>query len=335
MTEVLVSLRFDTEDFVTPESNDALLELARGLAARRIRATFPLVAEKLDFLVRLGRREVLAALREHAVGYHSATHSRHPTIAEELNELSWEEGVAAFGRREEAGFYRVAEFFGRLPLCYTQPGANWVAEAFTWLRRWGVPLYYGEEWNSYLRPADLPYRYQGVQTWAARVPASKPFFTALPGRTQEAYEEMAAAYRRLVERGGGVLHLVAHPTELVTYEFWDAVNFAGGRNPVEPLCRPRLRPGDEARRALAAFWDYLEGLGRLPGVRFIDAEELFAWGEERLRTPRSDLSVDELAGFIRPEEELHWDWPIFAPGFRAPNLRRKALDRIHTLVVPA
>ena len=28
--------------------------------------------------------------------------------------------------------------------------------------------------------------------------------------------------------------------------------------------------------------------------------------------------------FVKPASALHWDWPIFAPGFRAPNLRQRA-----------
>ena len=42
------------------------------------------------------------------------------------------------------------------------------------------------------------------------------------------FDETAA---RLAAAGGGVISIYYHPTEFVTTEFWDGVNFSHGANP--------------------------------------------------------------------------------------------------------
>src|SRR5438309_11626239 len=79
-----VILWFDTEDYLLPADDDASKRLAEMLAERNIRATFKLVGEKARVLEKRGRRDVIAALKKHDLGYHANFHSVHPAPSEYL-----------------------------------------------------------------------------------------------------------------------------------------------------------------------------------------------------------------------------------------------------------
>ncbi|HHY97723.1 MAG TPA: hypothetical protein GX509_03175 [Firmicutes bacterium] len=55
-----------------------------------------MVGEKLRALKRRRRQDILAGLRNHEIGYHTNLHSVHPTVAEYLKDLGWEEGIEEF-----------------------------------------------------------------------------------------------------------------------------------------------------------------------------------------------------------------------------------------------
>src|SRR3989442_5897139 len=90
---VYVLLWFDNEVYILPQSNDAAKRLAVFLSSQGIRATFKVVGEKARTLERRGRRDVIGALARHEIGYHSNTHSQHPTVAEDKATLDWESGI--------------------------------------------------------------------------------------------------------------------------------------------------------------------------------------------------------------------------------------------------
>lgn len=274
-TEIL--LRFDTEDFLTPESDDALSLILDILEELGLPATFPLVAEKLRAMRARGRRDVIAKLRRHAVGYHSDTHSVHPTIAEELEPLGWHEGVAAFEAREGRGVAEVGETFGELA-CYTPPGANWVPHAFPVLRRWGIPCHYSESWNAYVDCSGRPFFWGGLLHWSPPVAAPKPFLSRLPACLPEAIEMVERAAEEV-----SLLNIVAHPTELCTSEFWDVTNFAGGASPPRWAWRPApLRPREDVEAAAAAFRTYLRALVDR-GLTFLTIADLVRRYPDRAR----------------------------------------------------
>src|SRR5687767_14781589 len=123
---VNVILWFDAEDFLLLADDDATKRLCDMLTERGIRATFKLVGEKARVLERRGRKDVIAALKKHDIGYHSDFHSVHPTVAEYLAECGWLDGVAEFVRREGDGAADVRRIFGVSTLsCYGQPGSSW------------------------------------------------------------------------------------------------------------------------------------------------------------------------------------------------------------------
>ncbi len=141
---VYVVLWFDTEDYVLPPSDDAAKRVAELLTQQRVRATFKVVGEKARTLERRGRQDVIAALARHEIGYHSNTHSQHPTPAEYEAALDWSTGVGEFDRRERPGFDDVRRILGQTPTCYGQPGSSWAPQSFAALKKWGVKVYLDE-----------------------------------------------------------------------------------------------------------------------------------------------------------------------------------------------
>ncbi len=285
-----VLLRFDTEDPFTPESDRALERILGVLAEFGLQATFPLTGSKLRALRRRGREDLIRALAAHDVGYHSDTHSVHPTLAEELRDLGWEQGVEVFGAREEPGASLVGGTFDRIA-CYTQPGANWVPHAFPWLRRWGVPCHYGESWNAYVHHGSRPFFFGGVLTWSAPVAAPKPFLSRLPGCLEQALAAVTDA------AGTGPRSVVTHPAELCTTQFWDVVNFGAGAAPPPGAWRQApLRPAWEIEAATAALKAYLGELIRR-GWAFLTISELVRRYPDRARGTL--IPVGPVAGVLR------------------------------------
>ncbi len=290
-----IAIRLDTEDFLTPQSDDALARILDILDRHEATATFPLVAEKLRSWEARHRSDLIDRLRRHAVGYHSRSHSVHPTIAEELAPLPWDRGMQAFASREAEGFDRVRAVFGP-PACWTQPGGNWTAAALPVMRSWGVPMEFSESWNSYLDVGDHPCRYAGLLHWSPPVRAPKPFFSRLPGCLPEALAMVGSA---LEERraGDAPLCVVAHPTELCTTAFWDAVNFSHGRMPPRTQWHPApLRSAADIADATDALDAFFAGL-RAMGLRFVTARDLVDRYPDR--APGSPLINGDIQGLAR------------------------------------
>src|ERR1700691_4490334 len=86
---VYVMLWFDTEDYIEPAADDAALRIATDLERLGMRATFKVVGEKARVLEARGRRDVIRALGQHDIGYHSNYHSIQPTPALYLRGMGW------------------------------------------------------------------------------------------------------------------------------------------------------------------------------------------------------------------------------------------------------
>ena len=65
MSEIKVIFWFDVEDYITPESEDALLGLIDLLDEKNIRGTFKLVGEKARQLKKHNRTDILSKLSKH------------------------------------------------------------------------------------------------------------------------------------------------------------------------------------------------------------------------------------------------------------------------------
>jgi hypothetical protein len=216
---------------------------------------------------------VLQALALHDIGYHSNFHSVPPAPSVYLRDLGYLEGAAEFERREAAGARDLARIFGVRPSCYGQPGNSWAPQTNAALRHMGIPMYLDE--GSHVGVDEQPFWYGGLLHVfnMGRFQLRAPLDGSEPVATSYARFDHAAA--ELAARGGGVISIYYHPTEFVTTEFWDAVNFAKGANPERAAwVRPHRRTEAESERCFGILHDYVAHARGVPGVRFVTAREL-------------------------------------------------------------
>jgi hypothetical protein len=297
--EINVILWFDFEDYLLPADDDAAKRLCEMLTARGIRATFKIVGEKARVLEKRGRRDVIAALKKHDVGYHSNLHSVHPTVSEYLAGCAFLDGVAEFVRREGGGAADVRRIFGVDTLaCYGQPGASWAPQAIAALPELkiaprSVPCYVDE--GSHIGLDGKPFWYVG----AINVFNMMPNFTRMElhdaAAVEPANREFSAITRRLrSQEGGGLVSILYHPCEWVHLKFWDGENFERGANPPrEQWKAPAQRTAQETDEAFERFGSYLDHMRRTAGVAFITASDLPLLYPDLVRT--SGASKADLA----------------------------------------
>ncbi len=301
MVDINVFFWFDVEDYITPESDEALKGILNIFEAHRVKGTFKIVGEKLRALKRRDRRDIINALRHQDIGYHTDFHSVHPTPAEYLKDLDWHQGAKEFERRERAGFEELLDTFKRVS-CYGQPGSSWAPHVYPVLQSWGLPVYL--DYARHICLNDEPFWYCGVMNILNLKSNSTRFEHHLGERgLSEAKEEFDAIRGRLMDAGGGEISICYHPCEFATYEFWDAVNFAKGANPDRSRwVPPRVKPRVVMEKELALLSNYVEHIASKPNVRCVTAKE----AHEIYRDPTLDRSyrvedILALADAIRPD----------------------------------
>src|SRR5204862_4928865 len=130
---------FETEHYLVPAADDATKRLAEMLTQRGIRAMFKLVGEKARVLEQRRRRDVIAALKKHDIGYHANFLSVHPAPSEYLADAGLLDGMAEFVRREGGGAGDVRRILDvKTVSCYGQPGSSWGSQTITAFKDIGV-----------------------------------------------------------------------------------------------------------------------------------------------------------------------------------------------------
>ena len=87
-----------------------------------------------------------------------------------------------------------------------------------------------------------------------------------------------------------------HPTEFVTTEFWDAVNFSrGATRERQDWTRPRLKKPEDKEQGFRILRSYVEHAKKVPAVRFITAQDVL-----QLYRPQIPPQIDraKLAGHL-------------------------------------
>jgi hypothetical protein len=297
---VYVTLWFDTEDYILPQDDDATKRLAVTLTGLGVRATFKVVGEKARVLEARGRQDVIAALKQHVIGYHSNTHSQQPTIAVYLQHAGWEDGRAEFARREWPGVRDLQRIFGVSPVAYGQPGSAWAPQTYPALREMGIRLYLDEA--DHVGIDDQPFYYGGLlnvfkmRSNLARMELSGGASLANGKAT------FTKAYERLRASGGGTISIYYHPSEWVHTEFWDGVNFRRGANPPRAEWKlPGTRPAAETEQAFRDFEAYVRFIQSQPGVRFVTATDLLGLYADA--SARRSFSPQELRTLARAAQQ--------------------------------
>ena len=280
---IYVTLWFDTEDYILPQDDDATKRLAEMLTRLGVKATFKIVGEKARVLEQRGRRDVIAALKRHDIGYHSNTHSQQPTIAMYLQNAGWEDGRAEFFRREAQGARDIRRIFGVDPVAYGQPGSSWAPQVYPALREMNIRMYLDE--SDHVGIEDQPFYYAGMlNVFKMRSNLAR---MNLNGGTSlaDGKSTFTKVSDQLRGKGGGTVSIYYHPNEWVQTEFWDAVNFRRGANPPRGEWKPPgTQPAAATEQAFKDFEEYVTFIKAQPGVRFVTATELMTIYEDRAMT---------------------------------------------------
>jgi hypothetical protein len=270
---VYVVVWFDTEDYLLRADDDAILRNATFFTNEGLRATFKVVGEKARVLEQRKRTDVLAALGKHEIGFHSNFHSVHPTPAQYLSALGWDEGVAEFERKEGPGEEDLRRIFGVNPTCYGQPGSSWGPQAFGAMRKWGMKAYL--DTGSHVGLDGRPHYYCGLFTMYQLTHTLR---TGLGGDKdlEIAKEKFRKSHEKLMQEGGGLVSIFYHPCEFVHREFWDSIFKNGVNPPREQWTPPPQKTPEESKVAYETFEAWIRYIKSFPHVKFITAGEAAA-----------------------------------------------------------
>ncbi len=247
-------LCFDVEDLISPESDDAVLWMARMLTEHGLTGSFMVVGEKARLWQRRGRTDVIEALKRHHLGYHSTWHSVHPTTAEHCVASDFAQGADAIWAWDREGWEDTERILGRALLGWACTGRSWAPSIQGLMGRLGRAYIYS--------PVRLPgtnvcwyggclgFHDDGVG------PFDDSFVDdALFAQRLSAAERGIDERTRWPRRGAHWTDVfMCHPTRAIHTGFWDGMNFVDGANPPRSQWKPApLQPAAKMPTIQANF----------------------------------------------------------------------------------
>jgi hypothetical protein len=326
---VYISLLFDVEDIVTPEADDIAREVAGIASGEGVRATFCVVGERARQWRARGRGDVVEALAQHDVGFHTDMHSVHPTILEFLWDRGWEDGVEEALRREGPGVTAVQEVFGVMPSCWGGPGNTWGPQINEAMLRLGVPAMV----YAYTHvPRGDAHRFCGLLAYPGGRYVGDGEYHDTPAwkRNMERLKAQLDADRAAGRQWQEVF--VGHPSRILHEEFWDGPNFAQGRNPArENWILPRRKSDSDLVIALENLRGTVRALKSMPGIEIRTIREMNALFAGAAEEPLTAEEQAEVAPEIERSLATMAGWPILPPGLDTSCFRTLVRERLTTL----
>ena len=266
MAKVYALFWFDVEDCSITQSDDAAKRLANILASHSVRGTFKVVGQKARVMRDRVRYDVIDALKQHEIGFHSNWHGLRPQIAEYLADRDWDEGVNEFATRERPGLDSVRDLFGVNPVTYGQPGANWAPHVFPVLRDWRIQTYVSS--FGYVGLDCQPFYYGGLlctsHMWGKRLNGEQQrhvmglnFELGKAGELDKHKEQFTHCRSQLVSTGG-LIHMPNHPCTLFL-ERWFCTD---------------LKPRELTEAGFVHFEEFVKWLVLLDNVETVTATDL-------------------------------------------------------------
>lgn len=207
---VKLFISFATEDFVTPQHNDALLKICEILYDRGIKGCFHLTGEFARYLRREGRVDVINALKKHEIGYHGNTHGCYPFIGKICEENSWDDAVSILMKTEARGIIDIKEIFGVRPGYYVLEFTK-APQLIYALKNLGVDLIGFSRLPSAGRPFSY---YAGSLCYTGFLMGLES--PPCPGRLDGMKKEFDSIYRKAATGdSGGIIKLFNHPYKFV------------------------------------------------------------------------------------------------------------------------
>lgn len=319
-----ISLFVDVEDCSTPLSDDVAKDMADILSDHGLAGNLMVVGDKARILERRGRHDVISALCRHEIGLHSDRHSRHPTVAEYLEDKGWRDGIEEAVEREGPGVEALRRVFRRSPSCWGQPGGSWGPQIHPAVDRLGIPAMV---YPATCTPSSDVHWYGGALTFGYRH-ALKGFDTLYSD--DEQFQRHFEAFQVKVDEH---LHLglpwiglfLGHPIYVRAYEFGDVLNLRdGSETPPERWQQPPLRSDaayGTALKNLAVLAEYVAVHPRLQVATVGTLAKELGRSAERI-----DLdSLRDYAAAARASQDIQTDDPRLSPAQAVGVLARAIL----------
>lgn len=261
----------DTEDYITPEADEALKFWVDLFNSRKVKGCFNIVGEKARVLRKRGRKDIITRLKRHEINYHSNYHSLHPTLAEYVEERNWHQGVNEVIKREIHGINDVKEIFGRYPAAYMQPGDSWAPQVIHAMKLMNIPVM---NWTFFAPFQRLPFWYCNSFNGLIWHFAFDRYWETV-NRLERMKCDFLDIQGKCKRLGQDFVVLGTHPCKLITSRFWDDVNFRGRNKPLGERKPAPLRSDKVLRDLKNDFSKFVDFLVSSGDVQVITYQQLF------------------------------------------------------------
>jgi len=253
-------LTFDVEDYINPNSINALRTILAILEKYNVQALFFItgyMAEKISNFPK-----IIEMLEKHEIGYHSSSHSVRPTIFEYTDIPSYQEAYEISLKRETShinpltgeiegrgGITCLKELFPTKQIvAYRAPGCCWSAPHLEALRELGIKF----DFSSTI--SQKPFYYKGITFY--------PYPTL--GDWDGSRIQHLIVFRSILTRQHTITDV--HPNHLVNENMWDYIYYNG--NP-KKLCQATPRNPEEVKFLFNSFELLLKRLCAFQKLRLV------------------------------------------------------------------
>lgn len=324
-----ITLFMDVEDPVALEADDIVKTCADILAEEGVQATLCIVGEKARLLKQRGRDDVIQAMKQHDIGFHSNYHSFHPTITEYLADKGWEDGVSEAIRQEKSGVEALHDAFNLMPSCFAGPGNSWGPQICGAMEHLGIHAFVYAHTRI---PEGGIHRFNGLIAY--------PYGGGLnDGNYQD--DALAEADRERLRQNlitaqeRGVLWqevFLGHPTRILHEAFWDLANFERGKvTAVDSLVPAPRKSQADLERALVNF---RKGIQMLKGIPGLEIRTIRQMNQMLAPLPHQNLSLAEQKQVWQEiERNLKGmtGWPIVPADLDLSKIIATTHERLFTL----
>lgn len=316
-----ISLCFDVEDPYNEPEDDAVLQVVEALDSAGIRGSFCITGAKCLSLLSRDRKDVLAALRRHALGLHTYQHSVHPTLMELVEGASWEEGISAVRRSERPGYEAFVSAFGRNPSFWGGAGNTWTPHVVPFLDTCGIKA---QCYGITHVPRGEVHRYMGKLTFPGRLGLNESELTQ--------HESMEQALERNVQRLTAATCLweevfLGHTTRYRFAEYWDK-RFYHGETTLS-TSQTALRSKAEIEQMRRNFERFILRLSSQFEVKGLDELAQMEWTFRPLEKEELKESKAQTEANIRAVSR----WIVHKPELDVEGVVREALARSDSLEI--
>lgn len=291
-------LSFDVEDFINPNEINAIRLILEMLGKHELKALFFVTGHAAEKLAKFPI--ILKLLANHEIGYHSSSHSVHPTIPEYTDIESYKHAYEISLQREgshinpvsglpegEGGIYSLQGLFKSKRIrAFRAPGMSWTPPNLEALATLGIKYDFSSniaESKSVQYKGITFYPYTFIQEWDG---------------TLFNYECLLTS---LLRNQISVFNL--HPTLYVNKQEWDSIYYEGN-----PTCLYRVpqKPFEQVNSLFKRFDLLLKRISVLQKAKVIDAVPNLSESTENLSMNRDQVERAYCWSMRWPMKRFHY-----------------------------